>query len=57
MLKSEGFQTLNENFIFYDKKVFEYMCKNDTAKLRTSLIKNFVVKSIPFLKKIKRMHL
>ena len=52
LLKSEGFDIIKEKFLFYPKETRKMVYKNPRTYWVNSL-KNFVVESIPFLRKIK----
>ena len=53
LLKSEGFEIVNEKYSLYDMKVLNYQMKKKNVKYFILLFKRFLLKLIPFLMKIK----
>lgn len=52
LLKSEGFEVIKEKFVFYDDEIIK-MATKSPIKYYKLKFKNFIVKSIPILKKTK----
>ncbi len=53
LLKSEGFEVVNEKFVFYDDAVHKMLHRNSFPNYAKSKIKNTIMNAIPFLRKIK----
>ena len=52
LLKSEGFEVIKEKFVFYDDEIIKMTTKSPIKYYKLKF-KNFIVKSIPILKKTK----
>ncbi|MCC6818931.1 MAG: class I SAM-dependent methyltransferase [Bacteroidia bacterium] len=50
LLKSEGFQVLDEEFIFLSNDLIRFAYKGNTSKILAQKIKNFLISSSPYRK-------
>jgi len=53
LLKSENYNTLNDICYFYDDEVLKLLYTNNAAAYYKQKIKSFILKSVPFLRRIK----
>lgn len=53
LLKSEGFEIVKEKFIFYDDAVHQMVHRGHPLNYMKAIVKNRIISSVPFLKKIK----